>query len=127
APPEGFVADANALSTTVLDQTSALQFTLTDVGSSWTQVNITQDITHKGKNIKHTSGIKMFNKKKPKNNASLQPAAPGRTGEAALGSAPPPVRLMAANSEAERRENSLTSLLGDFATAAGLLILRLQV
>lgn len=35
APPEGFIADYPELSTTVSDAVTALQFTLTDVGSDW--------------------------------------------------------------------------------------------
>jgi hypothetical protein len=126
APPEGFVADANALSTTVADQTSALQFTLTDVGSDWTQVNITQDITHKGKKIKHTSAIKLFNKKKPKNDAALERVPGLGSGpEAGLRNAPAPISLFAAAPQADRRENGLAQILGLFASAAALLVLRL--
>jgi hypothetical protein len=126
APPEGFEADTNALSTTVVDQTSALQFTLTDVGSDWTQVNITQDITHKGKKIKHTSAIKLFNKKKPKNDAALERVPGLGSGpEAGLRNAPAPVGLFAAAPQADRRESGLAQILGLFASAAALLVLRL--
>jgi hypothetical protein len=62
-PPTGFVPDASQLSTTVTDNTSGLQFTLTDVGSSWTQVGVTHDIVHNGKKIKHIANVKMFDRK----------------------------------------------------------------
>jgi len=65
-PPEGFVPDADALSATVADTVSAIQFTLTDVGSDWTQTQVTHTVKHKGKTITHKSQVPMFDKK-PKN------------------------------------------------------------
>jgi hypothetical protein len=62
-PPDGFVPDTSQLSTTVTDDTSGMQFTLTDVGSSWTQVGVTHNIVHKGKKIKHVANVKMFDRK----------------------------------------------------------------
>ena len=66
APPEGFVADQPALSTEVVDTVSAIQFTLTDVGSDWTQTEVTHTIRHKGKTIVHKSKVPMFDKKPKK-------------------------------------------------------------
>ena len=63
APPEGFVPDVPAITTTVTDSDIATQFVLTDVGSSWTAVGVTHDILHKGKKIKHTHNVNMFDRK----------------------------------------------------------------
>ena len=57
--PDGFVADATQLSTDAVDTSTGLQFTITDIGSDWTQVGVTQNIIHKGKKIKHTDAVKM--------------------------------------------------------------------
>jgi hypothetical protein len=70
--PEGFVADASELSASITDDSGGLQFTLTDVGSSWTGVSVTHNIVHKGKKIKHTRSVKMFDKKKPKDKAAFE-------------------------------------------------------
>jgi len=61
-PPEGFVADQPVLSTQVADTVSALQFTLSDIGSDWTETGITHVITHKGETRIRTSAVPMFNK-----------------------------------------------------------------
>jgi hypothetical protein len=61
-PPEGFVADQPVLSTQVADTVSALQFTLKDIGSDWTETGITHVITHKGETRIRTSAVPMFNK-----------------------------------------------------------------
>jgi hypothetical protein len=61
-PPEGFVADQPVLSTEVVDNVSALQFTLTDIGSDWTETGITHVIKHKGETRIRTSAVPMFNK-----------------------------------------------------------------
>jgi hypothetical protein len=61
-PPEGFVADQPVLSTQVADAVSALQFTLKDIGSDWTETGITHVITHKGETRIRTSAVPMFNK-----------------------------------------------------------------
>jgi hypothetical protein len=66
APPEGFVADTSSLEAMVQDTTSAVQFTLTDVGSSWTQTEVTHTIKHKGKKIVHKTNVPMFNKQRKK-------------------------------------------------------------
>jgi hypothetical protein len=65
-PPEGFVADTPALTAEVADTISAIQFTLTDVGSDWTQTEVTHTIKHKGKTITHKSHVPMFDKKPKK-------------------------------------------------------------
>ena len=51
-PPEGFVTDADSLEAVVVDELEAVQFTITDVGSDWTETDVTYDIDHKMKNIK---------------------------------------------------------------------------
>jgi hypothetical protein len=76
-----------------------------------------------GKKIKHTSAIKLFDKKKPKNNAASSGSCPGTRPEAGLKSVPP---LSASRGgPADRREGGLAQILGLFASAAGLLVLRL--
>jgi hypothetical protein len=61
-PPEGFVADQPVLSTEVVNNVTALQFTLTDIGSDWTETGITHVIKHKGEIRIRTSAVPMFNK-----------------------------------------------------------------
>jgi hypothetical protein len=65
-PPEGFIADASQLSTDVNTGTTAVQFTLTDVGSKWTTTAVTHTIKHKGKIKVRSSDVSMFDKKPPK-------------------------------------------------------------
>jgi hypothetical protein len=52
APPEGFVADQDSLTTEVNTDLKAAQFTITDVGSEWVDTQVTHDLTHKDKNNK---------------------------------------------------------------------------
>jgi hypothetical protein len=61
-PPDGFVADQPVLSTEVVNNVAALQFTLTDIGSDWTETGITHVIKHKGEIRIRTSAVPMFNK-----------------------------------------------------------------
>lgn len=89
-PPEGFVPDVEQLSETVVDGDSAMQFTLTDVGSSWTEVGVTHNITHKGKKTKHVKKIKMYDRKSAvkgggwiNSPAGAYPANAGATGKVA--------------------------------------------
>jgi len=65
-PPEGFVSDYPSLSTTVADTVGAVQFTITDIGSSWTKTKIQHTITHKGQTKKLDSDVPMFDKKPKK-------------------------------------------------------------
>jgi hypothetical protein len=51
-PPDGFVTDADSLEAVVVDELEAVQFTITDVGSDWTETDVTYDIDHKKKKIK---------------------------------------------------------------------------
>ncbi len=69
-PPEGFVADEPVLSTEVVDNVTALQFTLTDIGSDWTETGITHVIKHKGETRIRTSAVPMFNKQPGADNGS---------------------------------------------------------
>lgn len=64
APPEGFVADNDSLSTDVSNETESLQFTITDIGSRWEETGVTYKIKHKGKTeiIKSKIGIKLSEK-----------------------------------------------------------------
>jgi hypothetical protein len=87
APPDGFVPDYPTLSTSVTDSivnvappvegfvaeypvltptdegTTAVQFTLTDIGSDWTETGVTHVITHKGGMRIRTSAVPMFDRK----------------------------------------------------------------
>jgi hypothetical protein len=49
APPEGFVADHDALSTTVQSNDSAVQFVITEVGSDLVPTQTTFNVIHNGK------------------------------------------------------------------------------
>lgn len=64
SPPEGFVADQNALSEEVNTEVEAVQFMITDVGSEWTDTAVEHKLTHKGKEeeVKSKIGVKL-NKK----------------------------------------------------------------
>lgn len=66
-PPEGFVANPGALQASVdTSQEQAVQFTLKDVGSSWTSTKVTHHLKHKGKDITIVSNPKMINSRGPK-------------------------------------------------------------
>lgn len=56
-PPEGFVADADALTADVNTEIEAIQFTITDVGSSWVPTTLEHTIKHKDKTEKIKSKI----------------------------------------------------------------------
>jgi hypothetical protein len=60
-PPEGFVADQQSLSTDVNSTLTALQFTVTDVGSKWVSTHVHHKIKHKGKtlNVESKIGLKL--------------------------------------------------------------------
>ncbi|MEO8682235.1 MAG: Ig-like domain repeat protein, partial [Vicinamibacterales bacterium] len=86
-PPDGFVPDYPELATSVNDAitnpvtsidgfaaeypvlaptdegTTAVQFTLTDVGSDWTSTKVTYTITHKGETRIRTSEVAMYDHK----------------------------------------------------------------
>jgi len=66
APPSGFQTDATSIAATVADQTSAVQFTLTDVGSDWTETAVTHVINHLGTTRVQTSSVRMFNRRPTK-------------------------------------------------------------
>ncbi|HXI31003.1 MAG TPA: Ig-like domain repeat protein, partial [Vicinamibacterales bacterium] len=80
APPSGFVPDVPTLAASVADTTSAIQFTLTDVGSDWTQTNVTHVINHKGTTRIRTDAIRMFNKKRTKAKPDFMTVDPGSAG-----------------------------------------------
>jgi hypothetical protein len=48
-PPEGFATDYSRLSADVNTSLKSVQFTLTDVGSKWTDTQVKHRIKHKGK------------------------------------------------------------------------------
>jgi hypothetical protein len=60
-PPEGFVADHQALSEEVNSTVGAVQFTITDVGSKWVHTKMNYKIKHKGKtqNMESQIGMKL--------------------------------------------------------------------
>ena len=58
-PPEGFVADQNALSETVTSDLKAVQFTVTDVGSKWKPTKVKYKLKHKGKTTQINSKVKI--------------------------------------------------------------------
>jgi len=60
-PPEGFITDYSSLNAVVKNETEAVQFTVTDVGSRWVETNVSYTITHKkkSKTIKDEVGIKL--------------------------------------------------------------------
>jgi len=49
APPEGFVADYESLSETVVSEVEAVQFTITDIGSEWIPTEIEHFLSHNGR------------------------------------------------------------------------------
>jgi hypothetical protein len=59
-PPEGFAADYPNLSTTVNTEMKSLQFTITDIGSSWAPTGGTYALKHKAKTkyVKSKIGVK---------------------------------------------------------------------
>ncbi|MCG7851601.1 MAG: hypothetical protein MIO92_03690 [Methanosarcinaceae archaeon] len=61
-PPEGFVADNEALSAEVTNEVEAVQFTITDVGSKWVPTKVMHKIKHKKQKemiIKSDVGLKL--------------------------------------------------------------------
>jgi hypothetical protein len=62
-PPEGFIADYPELTVEIADEVSALQFTITDIGSDWTKTKISHTIRHKGKTKKRDSDVPMYDRK----------------------------------------------------------------
>lgn len=65
-PPEGFVADADALETDVNSGLGAVQFTVTDIGSEWVDTKVKHKVKHRKKTeiIKSKIGVKKGKKKK---------------------------------------------------------------
>lgn len=59
-PPEGFVADNKSLTAEVTNETEAVQFTIRDIGSKWTNTKVEYRLKHKRKTeiIKSKIGIK---------------------------------------------------------------------
>ena len=59
APPEGFVADYDALSAYVDNETEAVQFIITEVGSDLVPTQTTFQVTHKGRSrtVRSSVGI----------------------------------------------------------------------
>src|SRR4029077_2657219 len=65
-PPDGFVADQPSLSASAADTTTAIQFTLTDVGSDWTETPGNHSILHPRQTTSATTTIAMNNKRPTK-------------------------------------------------------------
>ena len=64
APPEGFETDYKSLDAEVINELEAVQFTITDVGSSWKETKVKHKINHKGKQhtLESKIGIKLSKK-----------------------------------------------------------------
>jgi hypothetical protein len=64
SPPEGFVADHSELEEQVNTELEAVQFTITDVGSTWDSTGVVYTLKHKGKTekVKSRIGIKCAKK-----------------------------------------------------------------
>ncbi len=64
SPPEGFVADPVSLSTEVINETEAVQFTVIDVGSRWEETGVTFRVKHKGREefIESKIGVRLGKK-----------------------------------------------------------------
>jgi hypothetical protein len=64
APPEGFLVDYESLSAEVDNELEAVQFTLTDVGTSWKDTEVSHEVEHKKKKtkIKSKIGVKLEKK-----------------------------------------------------------------
>jgi len=77
-PPQGFVADYPALSTTVTSDVKALQFTVTDVGSDWVSTKVSYKVQHNGKTTKIAEkiGIKLSKELAKKKGLSIWGAEP---------------------------------------------------
>jgi hypothetical protein len=79
-PPDGFVPDVPVLAATAADTTTAIQFTLTDVGSDWTQTTVNQSIVHLGATTNTTTTIPMNNRRRSKaRNDNVQMMATNRS------------------------------------------------
>ena len=63
-PPEGFVTDQDSLTEEVNTEIEAVQFTLTDVGSTWKDTKVKHKIKHKGKTETINSKIDVMLSKK---------------------------------------------------------------
>jgi hypothetical protein len=57
SPPEGFVADYDSLTEEVNTNVKAVQFTITDVGSTWEAAEVTYDLNHKKKRERVSSKV----------------------------------------------------------------------
>jgi hypothetical protein len=84
-PPEGFLSDYPSLSTEVDDTTTAIQFTLTDVGSKWTSTSVKHEIRHKGGVKVRQSGVRMFDRKKNKIKEKTKEKTRGKSVNSATG------------------------------------------
>ena len=63
AAPEGFIPDEPALSASVADGITAVQFTLTDIASDWTETVVNHTIKHNGETRLRQDKVPMFDKK----------------------------------------------------------------
>ena len=72
-PPEGFVADADALQATINNDIEAVQFTVVDVGTTWVDFDVTYDVEHKKKKtkIKDKIGMRLAKKLAKKKNLGI--------------------------------------------------------
>src|SRR5262249_5204368 len=73
-PPEGFISSPGALSATiVVHDLETLQFTIQDVGSSWTATQVTHQIHHNGRDSTVVLRTPMINKRGGTNDRGRRP------------------------------------------------------
>jgi hypothetical protein len=77
ATPSGFVPLESALSAEVIDATSAVQFTITDIGSEWTPTTVTHVIKHNGETRVQSLAVPMLNRKATKAKVDYFTVEPG--------------------------------------------------
>lgn len=83
-PSEGFISTPNQLSVSVSDSTEqAVQFSIRDVGSSWTFTRTTHRIKHAGRNITAVYDAGMVNKQQQRSGQQVSSAGMGEPKAAA--------------------------------------------
>ena len=80
ATPSGFVPEESALSTAVADTTSAMQFSIVDIGSEWTPTTLTHVVKHMGTTRIQKLAVPMINRKRTKAKPDYFTVDPGSSG-----------------------------------------------
>ena len=62
-PPEGFIPDEPALGSAAPRTVTAMQFTVTDIASEWTETTVNHTINQLGETRLRTEKVPMFDKK----------------------------------------------------------------